>query len=48
MTTNGDVPHQQRSNDTNESKTDDGARLYDKGKTTTELRLMGHTRIAEG
>jgi hypothetical protein len=48
MTTNGDVPHQQRSNDTHESKTDDGAQLYGKGKTTTELRLMGHTRIAEG
>ena len=35
--------HQQRSNETHESKTDGDARLYRKGKTASELRFMGHT-----
>jgi transposase len=32
-----------RSNDTHESTTDADARLYQKGKTGSELRFMGHT-----
>ena len=38
-----DFRHQQRSNETHESRTDADARLYRKGKTASELRFMGHT-----
>jgi transposase len=38
-----DFRGQPRSNDTHESKTDPDSRLYRKGKTTSELRFMGHT-----
>ena len=39
----GSFKGQTRSNETHESSTDAGARLYRKGKTASELRFMGHT-----
>ena len=39
----GNFKGQKRSNETHESTTDADARLYRKGKTASELRLMGHT-----
>lgn len=39
----GNFKGKKRSNDTHESTTDADARLYQKGKTGSELRFMGHT-----
>ena len=39
----GNFKGKKRSNDTHESTTDSDARLYQKGKTGSELRFMGHT-----
>lgn len=39
----GGFKGQKRSNETHESKTDPDSRLFCKGKTSSELRYMGHT-----
>ena len=39
----GSFKRHKRSNKTHESRTDADPRLYRKGKTASELRLMGHT-----
>jgi transposase len=39
----GDFRGKSRSNETHESSTDSGSRLFSKGKTASELRFMGHT-----
>ncbi|MEM5279366.1 IS5/IS1182 family transposase, partial [Cupriavidus taiwanensis] len=39
----GNFKGRKRSNETHESKTDPDAKLYRKGKTSSELRYMGHT-----